>query len=86
MCQLWAEQSHTLVSRPSLAQGVTGEEVRNSCCFIDESNSRVYGSKIHPSRGRGLGSWSCQGMIRSDHRSPEIIGDVWRKAGLQADL
>lgn len=31
-----------MVSRPSLAQGVTGgREVRNSCHFVDKSNSRV---------------------------------------------
>lgn len=29
--------------------------------------------KCTPLEGRGLGSWSCQGTIRSDHRSPEII-------------
>lgn len=42
MCHPWAEQSHTLVSRPSFAQGVTGGgEVRNGCHFVNKSNSRV---------------------------------------------
>lgn len=29
--------------------------------------------KCAPLEGRLLGSWSCQGTICSDHRSPEII-------------
>lgn len=88
---LWEEQSHTQVSRPSLAQAVTGEgEVRNGCCFVDGSNSRVYGSKIHPCRGEGIsilvmsrhnsfGSqkpWDNQGTCGTRHES-WLQADLW---------
>lgn len=90
VCHLWTEQNHMLVSRHSLAQGVSGGgEVKNSCYFIGESSSGVYEYEMRPARGEVIRSlvmsghdlfrsqkpWDNQGTCGTRHES-----------GLQADL